>query len=1267
MVFGRNPALFAFAAVVGWTGLVTEAAAQGSVTADRAALTALYDATGGADWERNANWKTNAPLNQWYGVQTDTAGRVTVVNLGENGLRGPLPAALGDLTQVSRLSLWGNELTGALPSSMRNLNRLERLNLDYNALTGSLAGWLGDLPNLRHLLLAGNGFTGPIPASLRNLSRLEQLNLDGNGLSGSVPTWLGDLSNLSFLALADNELTGTIPDALRDLDRLAVLNLGGNELTGSIPAWLGNLSQLQWLSLGGNGLAGTVPTALRNLEGLELLNLGENELTGSLPAWLGDLTRLEWLGLGDNRFVGPIPRALGNLARLESLNLGLNDLTGAVPTWLGDLSHLQWLVLYHNDLTGAVPPALGRLQNLELLNLRYNPLTGILPRDLMQLSQLALLDFSTTAVCAPTDDAFLAWLAGIEFAGETCNRAPTAVDSIPAETLTAPESRAVSVAAYFADPDDDALTYAAESADAARVTAIVSGDTVWLSAHEAGEANVAVTACDPDRRCADQLMPVTVQAEATASESDREALEAFYDATGGDAWADNTNWKTSAALDSWHGVTVGPSGRVTGLQLRENGLTGAIPVALRSLAELEVLSLGGNSLAGPIPGWLGSMSSLRELLFWRNELTGPVPAELGNLRDLRVLNLCCNELTGAVPDAVRELGDLESLVLSWNNLTGPIPTWVTSLASLRGLWLGGNELTGPVPTGLGALSELRELALGPNDLTPGPIPAELGELVHLERLWLGAANRNGSIPPELGDLTNLRTLSIYGNGLTGVIPDELGDLTSLTHLYLSYNFGLSGPLPPEWTLPDLEDLDMFLTQACAPDAWQEQLQTIEEFRGTICGTEDENRTVDVAVVYTLSARDEAGGTDAVEAGIDLMIAATNQAFRDSGVSTRVALVARSETRYSETGVSLVDLRRLREPSDRHMDEVHAMRDRAGADLVHLIVGESDVGGRAQRPGAFGLSVWPGRAVPHELGHNLGLRHDRYEVSRKYRLLPDPAHGYVNSQALKVGALRSDQWRTIMAYMVQCREEFTWCTRIPRFSNPHQRYNGDRLGVPFDDEAASPGLAGPADAAAVLDVTGPVVAAWRDRPADAAPTASAAALPAGPQSGARGVVLATPPGPSGGLFSDALLVAQTPGSGAAVAPGFPSSLDSLSLRRRAVGVDFSRLDATVTELTLNLFDDAVFTGLVGRREPTFSGGYVLSGGLAGVEFGTVTLVVNGGVVAGMVWTPEATYRVSPASGGLHTIHQMDPAAVLPLGDPIPRPRREDDMRDPPRGR
>ena len=44
---------------------------------DRAALVALYNATGGANWTNNDGWLTNAPIGQWHGVTTDDSGRVT--------------------------------------------------------------------------------------------------------------------------------------------------------------------------------------------------------------------------------------------------------------------------------------------------------------------------------------------------------------------------------------------------------------------------------------------------------------------------------------------------------------------------------------------------------------------------------------------------------------------------------------------------------------------------------------------------------------------------------------------------------------------------------------------------------------------------------------------------------------------------------------------------------------------------------------------------------------------------------------------------------------------------------------------------------------------------------------------------------------------------------------------------------------------------------------------------------------------------------------
>ncbi len=138
------------------------------------------------------------------------------------------------------------------------------------------------------------------------------------------------------------------------------------------------------------------------------------------------------------------------------------------------------------------------------------------------------------------------------------------------------------------------------------------------------------------------------------------------------------------------------------------------------------------------------------------------------------------------------------------------------------------------------------------------------------------------------------------------------------------------------------------------------------------------------------------------------------------------------------------------------------------------------------------------------------------------------------------------------------------------------------------------------------------------------------------------------------------------AGVAAAPGPETVSDSITLRRRLVAIDFAQLSppadaanaaaaaaAPSGVLTLNLFDDASFTGLVESVAPTFSGGYSLAGRLAGVEMGTVTLVVNGDVVAGTVRTPEATYRIRPAAGGLHAVSEVDLSRLPPLGEPIPR--------------
>ena len=89
-------------------------------------------------------------------------------------------------------------------------------------------------------------------------------------------------------------------------------------------------------------------------------------------------------------------------------------------------------------------------------------------------------------------------------------------------------------------------------------------------------------------------------------ESDREVLEALYDAAGGPEWLDNTNWLSDAPLSDWFGVTTNDLGRVERLFLTSNSLTGTIPPELSRLTSLERLGFLDNELSGRIPPELGA-------------------------------------------------------------------------------------------------------------------------------------------------------------------------------------------------------------------------------------------------------------------------------------------------------------------------------------------------------------------------------------------------------------------------------------------------------------------------------------------------------------------------------------------------------------------------------------------------------------------------------------------------------------------------------------
>ena len=313
---------------------------------DRDALIALYNATGGANWQDNDKWLSDAPIGEWDGVLTDADGRVIALFLHNNRLTGTLPPDLGRLTNLLWLRLGGNRLTRTIPAE------------------------LGNLANLKWLSLEGNRLSGPIPAELGNLSSLEALHLRDNWLEGEIPDELGRLTDLIVLDLGRNRLRGEIPAELGRLANLGFLYLDDQDFfrgkQGNPNGW-----DPTYLLDDGNYLHGEIPSELGNLPNLEVLHLFRNRLSGPIPSALGRLSNLVSLSLNGNSLDGEMPAALNSLSDLEKLDLRRNRLKGEIPLGLADLANLTELRLIGNDWAGCVPPALNDvpINDLDDLNL----------------------------------------------------------------------------------------------------------------------------------------------------------------------------------------------------------------------------------------------------------------------------------------------------------------------------------------------------------------------------------------------------------------------------------------------------------------------------------------------------------------------------------------------------------------------------------------------------------------------------------------------------------------------------------------------------------------------------------------------------------------------------------------------------------------------------------------------------------------------------------------------------------------------------------
>ena len=735
------------------------------LVADCEVLLAAKDALQGDSADSNKrvlNWSGDLAIGEWEGLAfTNTKwrrGTSRVLGLmlpGKTGsfLKGSIPPALGQLTELNHLVLGSNQLDGDIPAELASLTKLRQLSLDRNQLTGE------------------------IPAALDALDKLRVLELNDNFLTGAFPWWLYDL-NLGILKLApvplfleQNPWRGCIPPALFNVDNndLADLNLppcaaaviceygtavpepADNrglvedcvalyetlEALGARQAlnWSEAIPIAQWNGVTVEAPAEGMPERVTKLR-LHGPNAGDDQ--GEVPEFYARARTYRGEG-----FTGSIPAALGELDALTVLSLRGNGLSGKIPEALAQLTNLTKLRLRDNNFTSTscIPPALFKVDDHDLDQLDIDkclPEVSITAGAPVEEGAPATFTVSRTG---DTAEALVVLASVTDGEGDFLEGTPATRVTIPADAANA--TLEVATNDDDVDEDDGAVTVTIGASDAYDI--------------DAANASAAVTVRDND-----EATMVSITADETSVEEGEDAdftvtrtgsttavLTVLVSVSDGDGdFLDGTPdsqvtipaGATSAKLavatddddtDEENGsvaVTIGTSDdyaidgdagsasvtvRDNDTHPCENGTTVRNPRFNRGLvADCTALLAARDTLQGEgvsVLNWSGTTSItqwtgvrvIQSRVWWLNlhdsGLTGRIPAELGGLSELFILTLSENELTGGIPAELGGLSKLYSLSLFDNQLGGRIPGSLQDLSKLRTLTLGSNSFTGCIP------------------------------------------------------------------------------------------------------------------------------------------------------------------------------------------------------------------------------------------------------------------------------------------------------------------------------------------------------------------------------------------------------------------------------------------------------------------------------------------------------------------------------------------------------------------------------------------
>ena len=197
----------------------------------------------------------------------------------------------------------------------------------------------------------------------------------------------------------------------------------------------------------------------------------------------------------------------------------------------------------------------------------------------------------------------------------------------------------------------------------------------------------------------------------------------------------------------------------------------------------------------------------------------------------------------------------------------------------------------------------------------------------------------------------------------------------------------------------------------------------------------ENPRIALLVMYTSAAASYFDHPADIFRWIVLATEDTIDSFATSKAQTTMKVVAIEHTIYEEAGMD-VDLERLIEPDDEHLDEVHRLRRKNEADLVILLTRDERASGKASQfaghhlentgfaARAFAVaSVGPvtgSYVFTHELGHLMGASHDEESSGGTWGAYPW-SHGHVERTPIT----GCHPWRSIMGFSPSSTPRLRW--------------------------------------------------------------------------------------------------------------------------------------------------------------------------------------------------------------------------------------------------